>query len=385
MRNVLFLAWRDLRHQLKQGETLLWLFVMPPIFFYFIGTVTGGFATGISGTDATSVAVIAEQPGYLRDQLDLRLRDNDFAPEWYESAASAILDDGSAPHRMLRIAPGLTETIERGDQVGISYDTRASALIRDFEAIRIQRGLYTALADIVVAGAVGSGGLSQLSLDALNNSARVWSLEVTSAGNRVDIPTGFEQAIPGILVMFTLLVLLTSGASLLAIERSQGLLRRLAYAPVTRTEIVAGKWVGRMGLASVQILAALIAGTWLFSMHWGPDFAMVLFVLVAWASFCASAGLLLGCLARTPGQAAGLGALLANLLAALGGCWWPIEITPDWMQTLQKLLPTGWAMDALHKLVSFEAGAAATVPHVIALLVGAMLVSVFAIRRFRYE
>ena len=70
----------------------------------------------------------------------------------------------------------------------------------------------------------------------------------------------------------------------------------------------------------------------------------------------AAAGLMLGSIAKTDGQAAGLGVLAANVLAALGGCWWPIEITPAWMQKLQLFLPTGWAMDALHKLVSFGAG-----------------------------
>ena len=37
---------------------------------------------------------------------------------------------------------------------------------------------------------------------------------------------------------------------------------------------------------------------------------------------------------RTEGQAVGIGVLATNVLAALGGCWWPIEITPAWMQTL---------------------------------------------------
>lgn len=60
----------------------------------------------------------------------------------------------------------------------------------------------------------------------------------------------------------------------------------------------------------------------------------------------------------TQKQAVGLGVLTANVLAALGGCWWLIEITPEWMQLLQKFLPTGWVMDAIHRLVSFEAGAA---------------------------
>jgi ABC-2 type transport system permease protein len=53
------------------------------------------------------------------------------------------------------------------------------------------------------------------------------------------------------------------------------------------------------------------------------------------------------------------------VLAALGGCWWPIEITPEWAQHVQKLVPTGWTMDALHKLVSFRAGAASATAHAV--------------------
>ena len=108
-------------------------------------------------------------------------------------------------------------------------------------------------------------------------------------------------------------------------------------------------------------------------------------MLAAWAAFCASAGLLLGSLARTEAQAVGLGLLIANALAALGGCWWPIEITPDWMQSVQMLTPTGWTMDALHKLISFEAGAVAAVPNVVTLVLGALAVGALAVNRFRYQ
>ena len=47
-------------------------------------------------------------------------------------------------------------------------------------------------------------------------------------------PIGFSQAVPGTMVMFTMLVLLTSGAVTLVVERDQGLLRRLASAPISR-------------------------------------------------------------------------------------------------------------------------------------------------------
>ena len=383
MKNVVFIAWNDVRHQLRQGGTVVWLFVMPPIFFYFIGTVMSGFSSGMSGGSSTPIVVAAESPGFLKEQIDLRLRENEFDPEW---RAEVVADaEGNLPRSILTLSNNFSEQIVAGEQVDASYDTRASALLRDYETIRIQRSLYTALADIVTADARSDEPLNAAALVALNAETRVWQLEVSAAGHRQTIPVGFEQAVPGILVMFTLLVLLTSGATMLVLERLRGLLRRLASAPMTRTEVVAGKWGGRMLLAVLQVGFALIVGTFVFKMDWGPDLAMIILVLVAWAAFCASAGLLLGSLARTEGQAAGLGVLVANLLAALGGCWWPIEITPDWVQGLQKLIPTGWTMDALHKLISFQAGAVAAIPNVAALLIGTLIVAALAIRRFKYE
>src|SRR6267378_3991494 len=48
-RDALFLARKDIRLLLRGGETILWTFVMPVVFFYFIGTITGksgDFSTG---------------------------------------------------------------------------------------------------------------------------------------------------------------------------------------------------------------------------------------------------------------------------------------------------------------------------------------------------
>ena len=383
MRNILFIAINDAKYQLRQGSTLVWLFLMPPIFFYFIGTVTGGFSSGISGAEANPITIVAEAPGFLQGQLDLRLRENDFDPNWVEEL---LLDEeGAPPGRILNIEPNLSDAVEAGEQVAISYETRSSALNRDFEVIRVRRSVYTALADIVVAKANTTEKLSAADLVTLNEKPRIWQLDVSPSGQRKEIPSGFEQAVPGILVMFTLLVLLTSGGTMLVLERKQGLLRRLASAPITRAEIVSGKLSGRMILAAIQVSAALLVGTFLFKMDWGPDFAMVLVVLAAWAAFCASAGLLLGSIASSEGQVSGLGVLTANALAALGGCWWPIEITPDWMQMIQKITPTGWTMDAMHKLISFQSGAASVIPQLLLLLVATVVIAAFAAKRFQYQ
>jgi ABC-type transport system involved in multi-copper enzyme maturation permease subunit len=383
IRNILFIALNDAKYQLRQGSTLVWVFLMPPIFFYFIGTVTGGFSSGVSGGQANPLTVVAQAPGFLQQQLDLRLKENDFAPEWVDELVGE--EGASPPRRVLSIAPDLSAAIIAGEQVAISYETRSSSLSREFEVIRVQRSVYTALADIVVAKAGTADTLSAIDLVTLNEKPRIWQLDVSPAGERKNIPSGFEQAIPGILVMFTLLVLLTSGGTMLVIERKQGLLRRLASTPISRAEVVSGKLGGRLILATIQISAALLVGTLLFKMDWGPDFAMILVVLAAWAAFCAAAGLLLGSIASSEGQVSGLGVLAANALAALGGCWWPIEVTPDWMQLLQKFTPTGWTMDAMHKLISFQSGAASAIPQVAILLLATVVLTAMAAKRFQYQ
>jgi len=383
MQAILFIAWNDAKYQFRQGSTLLWILVMPPVFFYFIGTMTGGAAASVGGSQATPIVVIAEAPGFLKEQIDLRLQDNDFVAEWVE--VLKIVEGEEAPRRTLTIAPNFSELVSAGKQVTVEFETKASSMTREFETIRIQRSLYTALADIVVADIGSDAALTVADLVTLNDKPRVWQLDVSPAGQRQKIPSGFEQTIPGILVMFTILVLLTTGGSMLVNERKQGLLRRLASAPVTRGEVVAGKWGGRMLLAAIQISVALLVGTFLFDMVWGPDFVMVLVVLSVWAGFCASAGLLLGSLANTEGQASGLGVFAANGLAALGGCWWPIEITPQWMQMIQKLTPTGWTMDAMHKLISFQSGAASVIPQLALLLAATVVIATLAAKRFQYQ
>ena len=382
MREILFIAWHDAKYQLRQGSTLVWAFLMPPIFFYFIGSMTGGFSSGITAQD-TPIVVVAEAPGFLQEQLDLRLRDNDFAPDWVEELVS--IEGEAPPRRTLAFGPDLSTQVVAGQQVTATFETKASALTREFELIRIQRSMYTALADIVVADLATETPLTAADLVTLNEMPRSWQLDMSPAGMRKKIPSGFEQAVPGILVMFALLVLLTSGGSMLVTERKQGLLRRLASAPFSRREVVGGKLGGRMIIAVIQMSVALLVGTYVFKMIWGPDFAMVLVVLAVWAAFCASAGLLLGSLANTEGQASGLGVLMANGLAALGGCWWPIEVTPQWMQMIQKVTPTGWTMDAMHKLISFQAGATSVLPELALLLIATLIIAAFAAKRFQYQ
>ena len=377
-RDALFIGSRDAWWQLRSREAILWLFLMPIAFFWFIGTVTAGFG---GGGDAPTPLTLLVPPdaGFLGNRVARELDRNGFSVR-----SVSEIPAGAKPGRLLVLPPRFTSDVVAGEETVVRFHLLADDLSSDRNRIRAQRAVYTVLAD-VVASAAGGSVPSEESIDAIRSLPRNVALDIRRAGAEPRIPSGFEQAIPGIMVMFTLLVLLTTGAVTLVVERRAGLLRRLASTPMRRSSIVLGKWIGRMALALVQVAFAMTAGTLLFDMSWGPAPLMVVVVVAAWAALCASLGLLLGVLARTEAQAIGVGVLASNVLAALGGCWWPVEVTPSWMQTLAKSLPTGWAMDALHRLVSFGQGPVSVLPHLAALLLGALVLGWLATRRFRYS
>jgi ABC-type multidrug transport system permease subunit len=55
------------------------------------------------------------------------------------------------------------------------------------------------------------------------------------------------------------------------------------------------------------------------------------------------------------------------------------------MQRLALFLPTGWAMDALHKLVSFEAPPSSVIPHLVVMLLASIAAGWAATRTFRFQ
>ncbi len=381
-----FIAGADLKNMLRQREALLWVFVMPIVFFYFIGTVTGGFGRP-RGTPDRPDALLLDAPadgGPVLDEVIRKLEAQNFKVDRKVTAGTA-----AKATRLLTIprsGDGLTfsEAVAAGKRQALTYATRAEGSAVQYQQLRIGRAVYGVVADLAVIATDGTTADAP-AFRALEAAPRHVTLAVESAGTRRRAPVGFEQAIPGTLVMFTMLVSLTSGGIALVLERRLGLLRRLAAAPISRSSVVAGKWAARMALAIVQIGFAMLTGSLLFRMDWGPSLPMVMLVLLAWAAFNASLSLLLGSLARTEGQMVGIGVISSMALGALGGCWWPIEVAPRWMQSLAKLLPTGWVMDGLHRLISFGDPAVAALPHVLAIALGALLLAWAGTRVFRYE
>jgi ABC-type multidrug transport system permease subunit len=205
----------------------------------------------------------------------------------------------------------------------------------------------------------------------------------SSFAGRKPIPSGFRLSIPGNLVVYLMMNLLIFGGAAVAWERRSGVLRRLRVQPVPQGALVAGKIYGLVLLGTLQSVFLLIAGRFLFGVQFGEHLPGILLTLLIYGWVAASLGVLVGSLVRAEEKVIGLCIVASLTMAALGGCWWPLEIVPDSMKILAHLVPTGWAMDALHQLITFGGGLGKAWEEILILALYGLGANVAAARCFR--
>ncbi len=389
LKNILFIAKKDFHYSLKEKTLLLWLFIMPLVFFGFIGSTTGGLS-GSSSNTVTNIALWENKPNdvvnsALAKQIVFRLKQENFNVVVFNE----VNDKEERKHhfknytRRMWLPENLQHKLDTNEQIFIEYDSTANGLTQDRDRFSIQKALYQTLGDILVVKKLGESN-SEINFDSVNNMKRNINVDIQSAGEKQDIPSGFNQAVPGILVMFIMMIALSSGSLSLFLERQSGVLKRLAATPLTNQEIILGKWLGKWFITILQLIYGMIMGWLLFKIHWGNHIIVIFIILLLWAAFNSALAVLLGSFAKSEGQVSAISTVASLLLAALGGCWWPIEITPQWMQNVATLLPTGWIMDILHKLMYFGGQLQDISLQVVLLIVLSIIAMVTAFKKFKY-
>jgi len=197
------------------------------------------------------------------------------------------------------------------------------------------------------------------------------------------IDNGFNQSAPGmgsLYVMFTVL----GGMAVLLRERRQWTLQRLIALPLSRAQILGAKIGVYFTLGMIQYAIVFAVGA-AVGMEFGSSPIAFLAVMAAFVLCITALTFALAPWIKSEGQARGLVLLLSLSLAPLGGAWWPLEIVPQFMQTIGHLSPVAWAMDAFHDLIWYNGAFTDVLPEIAVLLAAAAVLFIFGIRSFKYE
>lgn len=379
-RRIGILAANDVLRIVKDRQTFVWMLLMPIAFMWFFGQ------QGSGGDPRISLAVEDRDGGWLARAIVDELDGEQLAVVEIDRTAT----DGQAPkrRRTLILPAGLTTGALGEDAQVLRLELEpGSDLGADKGAeVHIQRALLRVegrLLEMVLAAAPKAERAARHA--ELRARPPLATLRVETAGAGEPVPSGYAQSVPGMLTMTVLMMTLIYGGVFLVIEKEQGLLRRQATLPVTRGEIIVGKIVGRLMIAALQIAVLLGVGHFAFGVRLGGSPLGLLLLTGSYAVAVAGLSTLLGALLKTTEQASLTGWLGSMVLAGFGGCWWPFELMPEWLRLAAHALPTTWAMQGFHALISFGRGVEGVWVACLVLLGFGAVFAALAARRLTWE
>jgi len=335
-----------LRHD---RSAVLWMIIMPLLYIFVFGNAFKG------GNDPSKsrayLAIYSQDNGILKERLLQSLVSENISLD----TLSAIPE--KPPIRYLTIPDSFTSNILASRPVTLTLTYRSDANVEGkmTAVMAVRKAYFRLLADLADLN-VHDQKINRNNFVRLDRREPLIKVKKEFAGRAKIIPTGFNHQIPANIVMFTMLVVFLYAGHSLIDEKRAGLLRRIRIAPVSYEQLFLGKLSGITLVGLIQVGILLFFGRVLFAVQYGNAPVALLLLVILFSVAIAALALCLGLLIKNEEKLVGLSIALALLLAALSGCWFPLEIAPRWLNALANFLPSGLAMKAFHRLISFGYG-----------------------------
>lgn len=327
---------KDLRIFLRDRSALVFSLLMPILVITVIAQ--GLFHDDEDGPKLEVPVVNEDQGPVAKTFLGLLAKHADVREVSRAEAEHMVRDTHAAPAAIV-FPPKLSKQYLQGksSEIGLLTDPAAGS---DLQAVKV----LLLLMDKEAAALADPFAEEKISLK-----------EQNLTGNKLEV-TVFEQRVPGFALMFVLLAVVFGTSMSMHDERDWGTLSRLLVAPGGFTRILVGKLGARYVVGVGQMLVLLLWGHWMFGVSLGTSPAAVLLLTAASVFAVVAAGMLVAGLTQSREQTLPLGLSLVMALSALGGCWWPQSMQPDWMSRISPAIFTSWAMSGLNDLILRERG-----------------------------
>lgn len=194
------------------------------------------------------------------------------------------------------------------------------------------------------------------------NSSKLQKEYVYKDGKQNKTPTSVQQSVPAWLVFSMFFIVIAVSNSFIS-ERMQGTLQRIRTMNVSKTALIASKFVPYFVINQAQVVAMIAVGVYIVPMFGGDRFEYpanigALILLSGAVSFAAiSFAFLIAVLAKSTEESTTIGGVSNIIFGALGGVMVPKFVMPESLQNIASISPMSWALDGF--LDIFVNGAAA--------------------------
>ncbi len=397
MKKIFAIAWKNT--QLRFSGWISWLFflVLPIVFTLVLAGGTGGsndsrvrlvvVDQANSPLSQDLVAALANSQAVRPDLLTLAQAESQFS----QRSASAVLvipaefdlahlEQGSIPLELRQQPNNMDAMIAQ--RAVMSVISRVSSAADIANASVAQAQAIRPFASAADRQTYFDAALKQAQTLLADAPSRV----TESKGNTKD-PVDYNprtNSSAGQLITWVFIPLIGL-SSIFAEERQDGTLRRLLVSPTRKSTYLLGTITGQVLTALVQMTLLILFGIFVMKLNWGSQPLALGVMMIAAALAAAALGTTMGTFVKTEGQASGLSIMIGMVAALLGGCWYPLEMFPQFVQKAVTVLPTTWAMRGLLDIVLRGQGLSAVLPEAGVLLGFAAVFFGIGVLRFRYE
>jgi ABC-2 type transport system permease protein len=383
MSRILAIAGANYRRTLRDRLGLFFIVVLPFILIIVLGITYGGQGTirvGVADLDRSDLSTELVETIVPAGSDRVELRRYGSAADLEDAVGRGFVTAG------LTITAGWQEALRSGGTAQLAYVTAPTEAAAAGKAL-LERAVTRM--DALVRAARFASERTGVPWSQALDAARAGQASAPGVGVTLESvveadatqPSGFSMGAQSQVVLFMFLTSLT-GATEFIVTRQLGITRRMTSTPTSRTEIILGEGLGRLGLALFQGVLIVAASAAFFGVQWGDPLATAAIVVV-FAFVCAGGAILIGLLAGNASQAGALGPALGMGLGLLGGAMVPSEVFPDVMRTISYATPHAWAIDGLRAVVVRGSGLVEVLPQVGALLGFAIVLVSLAALRFR--
>lgn len=406
MRRIWDIAVLNLRLLASDRAAFLWLLLMPLVFTVVMSLAIGGGRDADAGPVRYALTVQNLDEGRrgqslldaiaAADEIDLIPLEGD------ADEAERLVAEGERSSALV-IPHDFSEALDAGGSATLIFHRNPErmnplatrkALDAVVARLNVEMMVETAVPDAYesLGRELDGAREEQLIDEAKTTIEELWASPPISVATetlgrppRIDVPEmGFSHFSPSMALMFVLLNGLFTSVALVG-ERRERTLARLFTCPVRRSQIIGANFAWRFLVGIFQMWFLIAVGAFVFRVDWGDAPLALALVTIAYVAAVAALSVLVGSTARTERQAESVAMVAALTMCAMGGLWWPLEITPESYQIIGHLIPTGWGMDAMHNIVSRGYTAAQTLPQIIVLLGFASAFTAVAVLAFRHE
>lgn len=156
--------------------------------------------------------------------------------------------------------------------------------------------------------------------------------------------------ISGYVVMFVFFIMI-SMVNVFIKDRDSGMTSRLASAQIHSYVYLFGKWLPFMCIVLIQIIVLFLFGRLVYDVPLTEPLTLV--ILSICITFTVTAiGLAMALMVNTENMGIAFTQIIALGGAMLGGLWMPVEMMPEFMQTIARFLPQYWAHQSFQEAMA---------------------------------